>query len=117
MKYAILIHEPKSDFDKREGPEAPEYWAGWQAYTEAIRESGVMTGGAALQPPETATTVRISDGVREVQDGPFADSKEQFGGFYLIDVDSLDEAVEWAARCPASATGSVEVRPVLEMDD
>lgn len=115
MQYAILIHEPAADFENREGPEADAYWAAWQAYTQAIEQSGVMTGGAGLQPPETATTVRVRGGQRQVQDGPYAESKEQFGGFYLIDVPSLDEALEWAARCPAAPTGTVEVRPLLEM--
>ena len=70
-------------------------------------------GGAALQPPPTATTVRQRDGKRQVQDGPFAEVKEQLGGYYVVDVPNLDKALEWAARCPAASSGSVEVRPNL----
>jgi hypothetical protein len=113
MKYAILIHEPKSEFAKRTGPDAPTYWAGWMAYTQAVQQAGVMVGGAGLEPPDTATTLRSPNGKREVHDGPYADSKEQLGGFYLIEVPSLDEALDWAAKCPGAANGSIEVRAVL----
>lgn len=71
-----------------------------------------MRGGAGLQPPHTATTVTLADGGHQVQDGPFSDSKEQLGGFFLIEVDSLDEALAWAARLPSPA-GKIEVRPCL----
>lgn len=113
MKYAILIYEPASDFAARAEPPSGPYWSGWMAYSQAMNE--VTTGGAPLRPAETATTVRVKDGRRLVQDGPYADTREQLGGFYLIDVLDLDAALEWAARCPASATGAVEVRPVLPM--
>jgi hypothetical protein len=75
-----------------------------------------MVGGAGLQPVHLATTVRHDDGRRQVQDGPFAEAKEQLGGFYLIDVPGLDEALEWAARCPAASSCAVEVRPNLPPD-
>lgn len=113
MRYAIIIYEPESDFAKREGPDAPAYWGAWTAYAKALGDAGIARGGAGLQPAGTATTVRLADGKRQVQDGPYADSKEQLGGFFLIDVPSLDEALEWAARAPNAATGAVEVRPVL----
>ena len=74
-----------------------------------------MVGGAALQPPAVATTVRQRDGKREVQDGPYAEAKEQLGGYCVIDVPDLDQALAWAARCPAASTGAVEVRPNLPM--
>jgi len=116
MQYVIIINEPQSDFDKRTNAEAPAYWAAWKAYSQALAGAGVIRGGAALQGPETATVVRLEGGKRHVQDGPFADSKEQLGGFYIIDVKGLDEALHWAALCPAASSGAVEVRPVLPME-
>ena len=113
MQYALVIFESEADFAKREGPHAPAYWEAWSAYTRSVQEAGVMAGGAGLQPPSTATAVRISDGEAQIEDGPFLDSKEQLGGFYLIDVPDLDAALQWAARVPISSSGVVEVRPLL----
>ena len=117
MKYAILIYMSQSEFDASPDSEAAaSLFAAYRAYSEALVAAGVMAGGEPLQGPRTATTVRISDGKRLVQDGPFADTKEQLGGFYLIEAPSLDAALEWGARCPAaSGDGGVEVRPVMEM--
>lgn len=117
MKYALLIYESPEDFAARTADSAPDYWAAWQSYTQTLAQSGHMTGGSGLQGPETATTVAVAGGKRTIQDGPFADSKEQLGGFYLIDVPSLDEAIEWAARVPVSERGRVEIRPELMMQD
>ncbi len=114
MQYTILIYEPEADFALRNDPEqAPAYWGGWTAYSQALVQAGVMVGGNGLLPYHTATTVRLRDGLRQVQDGPYADTKEQLGGYFVIEVDDLDAALDWAARCPASATGVVEVRPVM----
>ncbi len=113
MQYALLIHEPASEFAKRNGPDAGRYWAGWMAYSQLLRESGVMTGGAGLEPPTVSTTLRMNGASRLVQDGPVADSKEQLGGFYLIDVPTLDDALAWAAKCPTFPAGAVEIRPML----
>lgn len=114
MHYSILIYETDADLQKRQDPEhSAGYKGAYAAYTKALVEAGVMAAGAGLQPPEQATTVRLRGGKRQVQDGPFADTKEKLGGFYVIDVADLDKALEWAARCPAAATGSVEVRPNL----
>ena len=85
----------------------------WGAYTKALVDAGVLVGGEALHPAHTATTLRISEGAHDIHDGPYADTKEQFGGFYLIDVPSLDEALMWASRNPAATLGAVEVRPVV----
>ena len=102
MKYALLIHESNEVFDVRQDPaKAPAYWGAYTAFGQALTEAGVMTGGAGLQVPETATTLRKHNGQNMIQDGPFADTKEQLAGFYLIDVADLDAAMEWAARCPA----------------
>jgi hypothetical protein len=83
------------------------------AYAQAVRVSGTFGGGAGLEMPATAATLRIRDGKRQVEDGPYADAKEQLGGFFIIDVPTMEAALEWAARSPAAAHGSIEVRPVL----
>ena len=86
------------------------------AYVGAAYASGCVKSGAGLQPVRTATTLRVSGGKRQVQDGPFADTREQLGGFFVIDVPSLDAALEWAARAPCAARGGVEVRPVMPVE-
>jgi hypothetical protein len=114
MQYAILVYESPAELAAREDPARQgAYWGAYTAYSQALVAAGVAAGGAGLKPPTAATTVRLRGGARQVQDGPFADTKEVLGGFYLIDVPDLDAALEWAARCPAAATGSVEVRPQL----
>ena len=116
MLYTILVYETESELGARTDPKRTDaYWGAYRAYTTALREAGVMVGGAALQPPRAATTVRQQNGKRQVQDGPFAETKEQLGGYYVIDVPDLDRALEWAARCPSASSGAVEVRPNLPM--
>ena len=89
--------------------------AAYKAYTEALRNAGVLRAADRLKPSSTATTVRITDGKSQVLDGPYADTKEQLGGYYLIDVPDLDAAISWASRCPGASHGLVEVRPVWGM--
>jgi len=116
MKYTVLIYENATDFSARTDEKRKDaYWGAYRAYTQALPEAGVMVGGAGLQPPPLATTVRLKHGKRQVQDGPFAEAKEQLGGYYVIDVPDLDRALDWASRCPAASTGAVEVRPNLAM--
>lgn len=116
MEYLLIFYEAGEDFEARTaGDRSESYWGGWSAYSRALSEAGVLRGGAALKQPSTGTTVRLRSSERLVQDGPFADTKEQLGGFMRIDVPDLDAALEWAARCPAAASGAVEVRPVLPM--
>ncbi len=115
MKYCVLVYETPEEVAKRTNAEAQTYWGAYSAYGRAMHEGNVAAGGQPLQPSSTATSLRIRDGKRHVQDGPFADSKEQLGGFFIIDVPDLDAALEWAARCPSASTGGVEVRPVLSM--
>ena len=111
-----LVYETPEDVSARDDAKrAPAYWAAYQAYSQALVEAGVACGGTGLQPVKTATSVRIRGSERRVQDGPFVDTKEQLGGFFLIDVPDLDTALQWAARCPSAATGGVEVRPVLSV--
>jgi hypothetical protein len=114
MQYMLLLNEPETEFAKRADPDqAGAYWGGWNAFIGAMAEAGIIIKGDGLQGPHTATTVRVRDGKRLVQDGPFADTKEQLGGYFVIDVPDLDTALDWAARAPSAAYASVEVRPVL----
>ena len=99
MQYTILVYETEAELAARNDAKRKDaYWGAYRAYTKALRDAGVMVGGAGLEPPRTATTLRQHDGKRRVQDGPFAETKEQLGGYYVIDVPSLDKALEWAAR-------------------
>lgn len=116
MLYAFLIYETEDAFAKRSESEQDEsFWGPWRAYHQALMEAGVYVTGEALQPQGHGTTVRIRGGERQVQDGPFADTKEQLGGFMLVELPSLDAALEWAARCPAASYGAMEVRPVADL--
>jgi hypothetical protein len=114
MQYMLLLNETDSEFAKRNDPtQAGEYWGGWSAFIGAMAQAGIIVNGDGLQAPSTATTVRIRAGKRLVQDGPFADAKEQLGGYFVIEVPDLDTALAWAARAPSASSASVEVRPVL----
>lgn len=116
MQYVMLIYEPEERFAARERSPDDPFWGAWRAYHRAISEAGVYVGGSPLEPPTTtATTIRVRGGERHVQDGPFADTKEQLGGFILLEVPTLDDAIAWAARCPAAAYGAVEIRPAADM--
>jgi hypothetical protein len=114
MQYMILIYGNEKNFAMMaSNPEAQkQMYAAFKKYGEDMRAAGVLRGGAELKPTSTATTVRVKDGKTVASDGPFAETKEQLGGYYTIDVPNLDEAVKWAARCPAAQGGSIEVRPV-----
>jgi hypothetical protein len=114
MQYMLIFSETEEDFASRSDPErAGDYWGGWSAYIGAMAQAGIVVNGDGLEPPHTATTVRIRDGKRTIHDGPFADSKEQLAGYFVIEVPDLDAALEWAARSPAASTASVEIRPVM----
>ena len=113
MDYMLMFYESADELAKRDGPEAPAYWAGWMAYVGALHQSGIVKSGAGLQPPSMATTVSLVAGKRHVQDGPFAETKEALGGFFVIDTPDLDTALDWAARAPCAGNGRVEVRPVM----
>lgn len=116
MQYMLIMNEAPEFFAHRDDPtRAGDYWNAWGAYVAAIRESGIVVSGNGLQAPKTGTVVRVREGARQVQDGPFADTKEQLGGYFIIDVPDLDTALEWAARSPSATSASVEVRPVLVM--
>jgi len=115
MQFTILCYETAADFAKRNSAEAPVYWGAWSAYGATLAQAGVLVSGAGLLPPDMASTVRLRADRRDVQDGPYADAKEQLGGFFVIEVADLEAALDWAAKAPSSASASTEVRPVLQM--
>lgn len=117
MQYMLIFLEDGEHFARRRGPQAREHMGAWMAYVSAIQQAGVAVSGAGLEPPETGTVVRLRNDAREVQDGPYAEAKEQLGGFFVIDVPDLDAALEWAARAPCASYGAVEVRPVMARPD
>jgi hypothetical protein len=112
MQFALLVYESPDAFATRNRDETDPYIGAWRAYYKALVEAGVYVGGDPLEVPETGTTVRLKDGKRRVQDGPYADTKEQLGGFIILELPSLDAALDWAARCPTAYTGAMEVRPL-----
>jgi hypothetical protein len=114
MQYMISFWEPNEQVAVRTDPErSGPYWGAWGAYIGALRESGIVVTGYGLEPPPTGTLVRVRDGRRQVQDGPHPDSKENLGGFFVVDVPDLETALEWAARSPAASYGFSEVRPIM----
>jgi hypothetical protein len=112
MHFALLIYESPEAFAARANGDTDPYFGAWRAYHKALVDAGIFAGGNPLEAPETGTTVRLEEGKRRVQDGPFADTKEQLGGFTILELPSLDEALDWAARCPAASAGAVEIRPL-----
>ena len=115
MQYLLMIYADEAAWDSMT-PEEQEAGVGaYFAYSEALSESGAFVTSSRLTPSSTATTVRLEEGKPQVLDGPYADSKEQLGGFYLIEADDLDDAIAWAARCPGAAHGIVEVRALWDM--
>jgi len=112
MKYALLIYAPPGGAETAKSIEG--VYDSWLDYTVALRESGALLGAQQLDQVETATTVSLQGGERLLTDGPFMETKEHLGGFYLIDVPDLDTALDWAAKMPIMRYGTVEVRPVRE---
>lgn len=113
MNYSVLIYDTPAGFAQAHGPEAGKIMSQWPPFIKALAEAGIFVSGAGLQPPETATTLRFKGDKRLVQDGPFADTKEQLGGFYIVNVPDLDTALDWAARTPRLPGQVLEVRPNL----
>lgn len=113
MRYALLIYSPP-----QMGQPSPDEWEAvmseYNAFTRDVVDAGAMRGGEALEPASTASTVRVRDGKTMVTDGPYAETKEEFGGFYLVEAESIDEAIKWAAKIPGAKQGAIEVRPVIE---
>ena len=113
MQYMLLIYAEESGWESMSADDRTSTMERYRAFTEELQAAGAMVGAERLQPTGNATTLRIRDGERLVTDGPFAETKEQLGGYYLIEADSLDEALDWAARIPSARDGSIEVRPVV----
>jgi hypothetical protein len=115
MRYALLIYGDQSDWQNATPEDSQATMDAYYKFTNDIRERGLMQAGEALQPFTTATTVRVRNGETLTTDGPFAETKEQLGGFYIVDCKDLDEATEIAARIPGAESGSIEVRPVMDV--
>src|SRR3954451_18350359 len=112
MKYILLIYGNEAAMQAASPKDGEEMHAAYRAYTEAMMKAGVIAGGERLRPSSDATTVRMTNGKSTVLNGPYAETKEQLGGFYMIDVPDLHAALSWAARCPGASRGTMEVRPV-----
>jgi len=115
MQYLLLIYENEAIMADRSPEARKKLFADYNAFSKSIVESGHFKAGDALQPTSTATTVRVRDGKQLVTDGPFAETREQLGGYYLVEAKDLDEARAIAARIPSAVTGSIEVRPIIAM--
>jgi hypothetical protein len=115
MQYLLMLYADESGWEKMSRAEQEQGYKAYMAYTEALKKAGAWVGSNRLQPIATATTVKISNGKQQVLDGPYVDSKEQLGGYYLIEAPDLDAAIAWAARCPGASHGTIEVRPIWAM--
>jgi len=115
MKYLLLIYANESGMQSASQEQAGQMLAAYGAYTEATKKAGVHVDSNRLRPAAAGTTVRVRNGKTEVLDGPYAETKEQLGGYYMIDVGDLDAALSWAARCPGASHGTMEVRPIWTM--
>ncbi|MBI3375346.1 MAG: YciI family protein [Betaproteobacteria bacterium] len=115
MKYMLLIFGNESAQQAASKEQTGQMMAAYGAYSQALVQAGVMVGGDRLKPVSTATTVRVANGKTEVLNGPYAETREQLGGYYIIDVPDLDAALTWAARCPGASHGALEVRPLWAM--
>jgi hypothetical protein len=115
MKYMMLIYGNEANMQALNKTDAEQMLAAYGAYSEALQKAGVIVDGNRLQPSASATTVRTAGGKTNVLDGPYADTKEQLGGYYMIDVPDLDAALSWASRCPGASHGVIEVRPLWAM--
>jgi hypothetical protein len=115
MKYVLLIYANEAAMLATSKTETDQRVAAYVAYMEAMKNAGVLVGGERLQPTTSATTVRIADGKTKVLNGPYVETKEQLGGYFMIDAPDLDAALSWASRCPGASHGVIEVRPIWTM--
>jgi hypothetical protein len=115
MQYLMMIYGDEDAAQKATEDAGNQIMPAYAAYTEAMNKAGVLRGGNRLRPTTAASTVRVANGKTQVLDGPYADTKEQLGGYYLIDVPDLDAALAWAAKCPGASRGAIEVRPIWTM--
>jgi len=117
VQYLLLIYGDQNGWESMSEEERGQVFQAYGTFTQELEDSGAMVGGNALQPTETATTVRVRNDETLTTDGPFAETKEQLGGYYLVDVNSIDEALEWASKIPGARHGSIEVRPVMVFEE
>ena len=115
MQYVFLIHEDEKSPVTRDENAMAAFLEEYGRFSEEVNQRGIMRGGARLRHTDTATTVRVREGKSLTTDGPFAETKEQLGGFYILDCKDLDEALAYAAKIPSARHGSIEVRPIWEM--
>jgi hypothetical protein len=115
MQYMLLIYGNEAGMQSASKADVDQMMAAYGAYSEAMQKAGVIVGGNRLRPTASASTVRVATGKTQVLDGPYAETKEQLGGYYMIDVPDLDAALSWAARCPGASHGAIEVRPIWAM--
>ncbi len=115
MQYMLLIYSNETGMQSASKADVDQMMAAYGAYSEAMQKAGVIVGGNRLRPTASASTVRVATGKTQVLDGPYAETKEQLGGYYMIDVPDLDAALSWAARCPGASHGAIEVRPIWAM--
>ena len=115
MQYVLLIYANEAGFQTLSKAQGEQMMAAYGAYSEALQKAGVLLGGNRLRPTGSATTVRVAEGKTNVLNGPYVETKEQLGGYYIIDAPDLDAALSWAARCPGASHGAIEVRPIWEM--
>jgi hypothetical protein len=115
MQYLLMIYGNEGAMQAAPKEAVTQMSAAYAAYTEAMKKAGVLRGGERLRPTSDATTVRVPNGKAQVLNGPYAETKEQFGGYYMIEAPDLDSAISWASRCPGAAHGSIEVRPIWPM--
>jgi hypothetical protein len=115
MQYLLMLYSEEGGWNRLTTEQQEQGVAAYRAYTEALQKAGALKSSNRLQPTSAATTVRLANGKTQVLDGPYVESKEQIGGYYLIDVPDLDAAISWAARCPGAGHGTIEVRPVWSM--
>jgi hypothetical protein len=116
MRYMLLLFGDESSWANMSEEEGAAVMAAYDRYYEEATKAGVFVSGEGLQPTATATTMRIVGGERVLNDGPFAETKEQLGGFYVLECKDLDDALAWAERCPASGNGAIEIRPVIDYE-
>jgi hypothetical protein len=115
MQYMLLIYDDETRWASASEEDRGRIFEAYGAYTQELRDSGALVAGDPLQPTASATTVRVRDDEQLVTDGPFAETKEQLRGYYLVDVETLDEAVVWASKIPSARFGSIEVRPLMSV--
>ncbi len=117
MKYAFTIYGDEAGREAASEEDRDAMAQAYGALTQEMQDKGVLVAGEGLYPTQTATTVRVRDGERSVTDGPFAETKEQLGGFYVLDCKDLDDAIDWAGKIPGAQFGSIEIRPVMVFDE